>query len=134
MKEEQEKEYIIFKINTKNFFKVYKSSYNGKDYYKVMVTQKNYDETETKCYKTITFKKGLPIPENGSLIRIKRGIENLYVKGNDIYNPMSTIIVLDYELKENEEQQKQNAYNEFSDNLANREAEEIKIDDSELPF
>lgn len=134
--ENQEEEYIIYKVSTKNWHKVYKTSYNGKDFYKLLIVQRNYDDTTTNYYKTVSFKKSLTPPQDGSIIRVKKGIENLYTNNKDKYNPISILLILDYELKENEEQKKENAYNEFSQTLAENEEnkEEIVIEDSQLPF
>lgn len=133
---ENQEEYIIYKVSTKNWHKVYKTSYNGKDFYKLLIVQKKYDGTTTSYYKPISFKKTLTPPQDGSVIRIKQGIENLYTNNIDKYNPISSILILDYELKENVEQKKENAYNEFSQTLAENEEnkEEIVIEDSQLPF
>ena len=134
--ENQEEEYIIYKVSTKNWHKVYKTSYNGKDFYKLLIVKRNYDDTTTNYYKTVSFKKSLTPPQDGSIIRVKKGIENLYTNNKDKYNPISILLILDYELKENEEQKKENAYNEFSQTLAENEEnkEEIVIEDSQLPF
>lgn len=134
--ENQEEEYIIYKVSTKNWHKVYKTSYNGKDFYKLLIVQRNYDGTTTNYYKTVSFKKSLTPPQDGSVIRVKKGIENLYTNNVDKYNPISILLILDYELKENAEQKKENAYNEFSQTLAENEEnkEEIVIEDSQLPF
>lgn len=134
--ENQEEEYIIYKVSTKNWHKVYKTSFKGKDFYKLLIVQKKYDGTTNSYYKPISFKKTLTPPQDGSVIRIKQGIENLYTNNIDKYNPISSILILDYELKENVEQKKENAYNEFSQTLAENEEnkEEIVIEDSQLPF
>ena len=134
--ENQDEEYIIYKISTKNWHKVYRSSYNGKDFYKLLINQKNYDGTTVNYYKSVSFKKSLTPPQNGSIIRVKKAIENLYTNNIDKYNPISTLLVLDYESKEDEEQKKENAYDEFSQTLAENEEtkEKIVIDDSQLPF
>ena len=134
--ENQEEEYIIYKVSTKNWHKVYKTSFKGKDFYKLLIVQTKYDGTTTSYYKPISFKKTLTPPQDGSVIRIKQGIENLYTNNIDKYNPISSILILDYELKENVEQKKENADNEFSQTLAENEEnkEEIVIEDSQLPF
>lgn len=130
MEEKEQEDYIIYKINTKNFYKVYKSSHGGKDYYKVMIAQKNYDNTEDRFYKQISFKKNLTPPDDGALIRIKKGIENLYTNNIDKYNPISSILVLEYELKEDKEKEKAKAYDEFGQNLAENEGfEQAYVDD-----
>ena len=128
--EEENKEYIISKINTKYFYKVYRSSYNGKDFYSILITQKNYDDTETLYYKNVSFKKGLNLPPNDTLIRIKKAVENYY---GDKYKPQSSLMILDYELKKNDEQKKEEALQEFNQNLLENE-KEIKIEDADLPF
>lgn len=134
--ENQDEEYIIYKISTKNWHKVYKTSFKGKDFYKLLINQKNYDGTTNNYYKPVSFKKTLTPPQDGSIIRVKKAIENLYTNNIDKYNPISTLLILDYELKEDEEQKKENAYDEFSQTLAENEEtkEEIVIDDSQLPF
>lgn len=134
--ENQDEEYIIYKISTKNWHKVYKTSFKGKDFYKLLINQKNYDGTTNNYYKPVSFKKTLTPPQDGSIIRVKKAIENLYTNNIDKYNPISTLLILDYELKEDEEQKKENAYDEFSQTLAENEEtkEKIVIDDSQLPF
>lgn len=130
--EEENKEYIISKINTKNFYKVYRSTYNGKDFYSLLISQKSYDDTETYYYKGVNFKKGLPLPQNDTLIRIKRAVENYY---GEKYKPVSSYMILEYETKQTEEQKKESAYEEYSQTLMeNEENREIKISDSDLPF
>lgn len=130
--QEENSEYIVYKINTKYFYKVYRSSYNGKDYYNLLINQKAYDGTESAFYKNVNFKKGLPLPQNDSLIRIKKGIENYY---GEKYKPVSSFTILDYETKESSEQQIQNAYEEFGQNLVeNEENSREKISDLDLPF
>lgn len=136
MENQEQEEYILYRISTRNWHKVYKTSFKGKDFYKLLIVQKKYDGTTTSYYKPISFKKTLTPPQDGSVIRIKQGIENLYTNNIDKYNPISSILILDYELKENVEQKKENAYNEFSQTLAENEEnkEEIVIEDSQLPF
>ena len=130
--EEKNEEYIISKINTKNFYKVYRSTYNGKDFYSLLISQKSYDDTETYYYKNVSFKKGLPLPQNDTLIRIKRAVENYY---GEKYKPVSSYMILEYETKQTEEQKKESAYEEYSQTLMeNEENREVKISDSDLPF
>lgn len=130
--EEQNQEYILHKINTKYFYKVYRSSYNGKDYYSILITQKSYDDTETLYYKNVNFKKGLPLPKNDTLIRIVKAVENYY---GDKYKPQSSLMILEYETKQTDEQKKESAYEEFSQTLTeNEENREKKLKDLDLPF
>lgn len=130
--EEENKEYIISKINTKYFYKVYRSSYNGKDFYSLLIVQKNYDETESMFYKSVSFKKGIDLPPNDSLIRIKKAVENYY---GEKYKPQSSLMILDYELKKTENQIKEDAFNEYNQSLLENEKEkEVQIKEEDLPF
>lgn len=130
--EEENKEYIISKINTKYFYKVYRSSYNGKDFYSLLIVQKNYDETESMFYKSVSFKKGIDLPPNDSLIRIKKAVENYY---GEKYKPQSSLMILDYELKKTEDQIKEDAFNEYNQSLLENEKEkEVQIKEEDLPF
>ena len=128
---EKDEEYIIYKVNTKYTYKVYVQEHGTKKYYKALVKQKNYDKTETVFYKQLTFVKCTP-PENGEIIRIKRGIENLYPNPKDPYNPISVITVLDYEKKEDKKISDEQAYQKYQDTL--KENEEVELDESNLPF
>lgn len=130
--EEENKEYIISKINTKYFYKVYRSTYNGKDFYSLLIVQKNYDETESMFYKSVSFKKGIDLPPNDSLIRIKKAVENYY---GEKYKPQSSLMILDYELKKTEDQIKEDAFNEYNQSLLENEKEkEVQIKEEDLPF
>lgn len=125
---EQEKEYYISKINNKSWYRVYVSSANGKTFYKLLIAQKNYDNTVKNYYQNISFKRSLTPPENGSLIRLKQIIENYY--GDDIYNPKSSFMILDYEVKQTQEQKENQAFNEYNDAMA--DFEDVDIDENFL--
>lgn len=126
--EEQEKEYFISKINNKQWYMVYKSGANGNTFYKLLIEQKNYDGTSKKYYKNVSFKKSLTPPNDKEKIRIKKAIENYF--GDDIYNPRSSIMILDFELKQTEEQKKNQAFDEYSQTMA--DFEEVDIDENFL--
>lgn len=118
---------IYYKIDTEHNYKIYKNTYGGKDYFQIMVEQKNFDGTKTKYYKKVRFSKITP-PENGDIIRIKWGFENLFPNKNDKYNPVSELMIMDYEKVENSEINENKAYQEFQTTL-----NENEIDD-ELGF
>lgn len=125
----QEQEYISYKINTKLTYKVYVNESYGKRFYKVLVTKKNVDGTKTKFYKQLNFVKCTP-PENGEIIRIKKGFEDLYTNTKDPYNPISVIVVMDYEKEENQQVREEQAYASYHEKL--NESEEVDIDESFL--
>lgn len=127
--EEERKEYGIRKINNKQWYKVYVSGANGKTFYKLMVSQKNYDNTEKKYYVTVSFAKKLTPPSDGAVIRLVGFIENMY--GEDKYNPRYSYTITDFDIKESQEQKEASAIDEFSFKLAQNENEDV---DDLLPF
>ena len=127
--EEERKEYGIRKINNKQWYKVYVSGANGKTFYKLMVSQKNYDNTEKKYYVTVSFAKKLTPPSDGAVIRLVGFIENMY--GEDKYNPRYSYTITDFDIKESQEQKEASAIDEFSFKLAQNENEDF---DADLPF
>ena len=129
--QEERKEYGIRKINNKHWYKVFVSGANGKTFYKLMVSQKNYDESETKYYVNVSFKKSLQKPQDGAVIRLIGFIENMY--GDDIYNPKYSYTITDYEVKENQELKEASAIEEFGQILAENESER-EFEDEDLPF
>lgn len=123
---ENQEQYISYKINTRNTYIVYVQEINGHRYYKVQVKKKNYDGTQTNFYKQLRFAKCEP-PVNGDIIRITKGFEDLYENSKDKYNPISVIVVLEYEKQENKEQQEKEAYESYQNTL--NENEELSDED-----
>ena len=126
--EEQTKEYFISKINNKQWYMVYKSGANGQTFYKLLITQKDYQGNVKNYYKNVSFKKSLTPPNDKEKIRIKQAIENYY--GDDIYNPKSSIMILDFELKQTQEQKESQAFDEYSQAMA--DFEDVDIDENFL--
>ena len=119
----EEQEYIGYKIDTKHTYKVYKSEANGKAFYKVQVTKKNYDGTNQKFYKQLRFVKCQP-PENGEVIRIKKAFEDLYANQKDPYNAISVIVVQEYEMT----QANEDAYGEYQQALTESDMVDLSDD------
>lgn len=134
--EENEKEYRIYrKIEPNRRVRVFKSTYQGRNYYKIQIKQKNYDNTEDIWYVNVTFKKGIELddPDNkGVDIKIKEAYENCRKNPKDEYNPIFYLMITDFEILEREEQKKAAALEKFQDNLNENEKEEIA--NAELPF
>lgn len=128
--EEKEEFTVFYKIMGGKKFRVFKNTYNDKDFYKIQVSQKNYDGTVDKFYKPVTFKKGVEL-DNESDIIIEEGYENLRKNPKDEYNPISTIMITKFTLCERQEQIEKDAYAEFQQTLS--ENEQV-IDESDLPF
>lgn len=127
---EDNEEYRIYrKIEPNRKVRVFKSNYQGKDYYKIQVKQKNYDGTEDIWYQNVVFKKGVELddPDNkGVDIKIKKAYENCRKNPKDEYNPIFYLMITDFELIEREEQKKAAALEKFNDNLNENE--------QQLPF
>lgn len=130
MEENQEVGHIGYKIDGKHTYKVYVNEVNGKKFYKVAMKKKNYDNTETIFYRQLRFVK-CQAPENGDIIKIKYGFEDLYVNEKDKYNPISVIVVMDYEKVDNQVVNEEKAYEKFQQITKENELEEQTED---LPF
>lgn len=124
---QDQEEYIGYKIDTRHSYKIYCNLSGGKKYYKVQVQKKNYDGTKINYYKQLRFAKCTP-PEDGEIIRIKKAFEDLYTNNIDKFNPISVIVVLEYEKVENQQVQQEQALAKFQDTLKEDEW------DAELPF
>ena len=131
MEEKNEEFKIYHKIEPNRKIRVFKTTYNDKNYYRVQVTQKNYDNTEFKFYVNLQFKKGVEL-ENQTDIIIKKAYENFRVNPKDAYNPIMYLMVTDYEIQERQEQLENQAYEKYQDTLNENEKEELK--NAELPF
>lgn len=125
----EEKEYGFHKLEVGQKIRVFKSTFNDKDFYKFQVSQKNYDGTTTKFYIPLQFKKGVEL-QNETDIVVKGFVENLRENRADKYNPIHYYQINVFEEVENEERNKQNAYDEFRTNLDENEL--VDIDDAFL--
>jgi len=131
MEENEEVGYIGYKIDGKHTYKVYVNEVNGKKFYKVAMKKKNYDDTETIFYRQLRFVKGCTPPENGEIIKIWSGFEDLYVNNKDPYNPITVIVVQDYMKVDNQVVNEEKAYEKFQQITKENEMEQI---DEDLPF
>lgn len=136
MEENEEVGYIGYKIDGKHTYKVYVNEVNGKKFYKVAMKKKNYDDTETIFYRQLRFVKGCTPPENGEIIKIWSGFEDLYVNNKDPYNPITVIVVKDYMKVDNQVVNEEKAYEKFQQITKENEMEEshYEISDEQLPF
>lgn len=131
--EENKEEYKIYhKVEAGRKIRVFKNTYNDRNYYRVQVKQKNYDDTEDIFYVPLQFKKGVEL-ENQTDIIIKQAYENMRKNPKDEYNQITYLVVTDFEIVEREEQVQAQAYKDFQDNLYANENED-NVDSSDLPF
>lgn len=126
---EEEKQHRIYrKIEPDRKYRVWKKTYNDVNYYKIMIQQKNYDETVDKFYEEVRFKKGVEVPNESDII-IKTAYENCRKNPKDEYNPIFYLSITDFEIVESQEQIQKNALDEFNDAM-----DDIEIDEFDLPF
>ncbi len=129
--EEKTEEYISYRINTYNKYTVFKSSYRGKDFYKIYFEKKNQDGSKTRIYRNIKFVNCEP-PEDRDLIRIRNAFEDNYIDPRNKYNDVCVIVVMDYELFKDEEKLKEEAFENFHRTI--EENEDFNIGEDSLPF
>ena len=126
----EEKKKHPYKIMIGDKVRIFRKDYNGTTFYNVAITQKNYDGTKNTYYRPITFKKGVEVANETDII-IKDMFENLRPNKKDSYNPITALMITEFDTVERQEQLEQEALADFRDNL---EENEYEIDNSDLPF
>lgn len=130
---QEENNYKIYhKLEAGRKVRVFKSTHNDRNYYKIQVTQKNFQEDDDKFYLTVQFKKGVELADpdgKGIDIIIHSAYENFRKNPNDKYNPILYYVITDFEELHRQEQLEEQAFADFNDNL-----NEIEISESDLPF
>ena len=126
MQEEQHR--IYRKIEPDRKYRVWKKTINDIHYYKIQITQKNYDGTSEKYYQEIRFKKGVEVP-NQCDIKIKTAYENVRKNEKDEFNPIFYLVITDFEKVETEKQKQQDAFDDFNEYIADIDEQEL-----DLPF
>ena len=119
---------IFRKLEVGKKYRVWKKTYNDKNYYSILLSQTNYDGSKDKYYIDLQFKKGVNIPNQTDII-IKCAYENYRKNSLDQYHPIVYYMITDFEMVESEEQIKQNAYDEFRENLDDNM---VEVDDNFL--
>lgn len=130
---QEEKEYYIWhKVEPKRKYRVWRKDYNGKTFYNIIIEQKNYDNTKSKYYIPITFKKNVSV-ENETDIIIIKAIENIRQNKNvedklKQYSPVFTYMITEFEIVERQEQIEKQAFDEYRENLDENEMITISDD------
>lgn len=132
-----EEEYKIYhKIEPNRKIRVFKNTYNDRNYYKVLVNQKSYGKEEPdKYYIGLQFKRGVEL-DNETDIIIKEAYENFRSNPKDQYNPIMYLMVTDFEIQERQEQLENKAFEKYQERLNESENPDIDFDiqDADLPF
>lgn len=98
MEENKNNDYILHKINLGYNYTVYRKEYSGKTSYIIQISQKNMDGTiADKAYVKVMFPKGTDLPD-GTKIKIKKAVENFYLKDGNKFNPVFTYYIKEFDL------------------------------------
>ena len=119
--------WIKRKIEVNQPYKIFVSSYNDFNFYKIQLKQKMYDGTEFKTYCPVKFKKGMEV-ENGTTIKIKQAIENIKPNPKDKWSYITEYMILDYEIATDTN----DAINEFNQTIY--QGDGLQLSESELPW
>lgn len=124
---EDKEQRIYTKLQAGKKYRVFKSMYQDRTFYKVQVTQNNYDGTKEKLYIGVQFKKNIELKNETDII-IYTAYQNYRKNPKDSYNWIEYYVITDFEIVESQEQKTANALDEFRDNLYNIESEEDEFD------
>lgn len=135
--EENTEPKILRKIEPNRKYRIWRKDFNGNTFYNILVTQKQYDNTETRYYIPVSFKKGIEVA-NETDIKILRAIENL--RSNKLveetkkqYYPVFSYMITEFETIEREEQKKEQALEKYQEALNGDEEQQIE-ENQDLPF
>ena len=124
---EEKEQRIYTKLQAGKKYRVFKTVYNDRTFYKVQVTQNNYDSTKEKVYIGVQFKKNIELKNETDII-IYTAYQNYRKNPKDSYNWIEYYVITDFEIVESQEQKTANALDEFRDNLYNIETENEEFD------
>lgn len=125
---EEKEQRIYTKLQAGKKYRIFKTVYNDNVFYKVQLTQTNYDKSKDKFYIGIQFKKGVELANETDII-INTAYQNYRKNPKDSYNYIDYYVVTDFEIVERQEQIEAQALDEFRENLNENE---IDIDDDFL--
>lgn len=95
---EEEKDFIVHKVQAGYNYTVYRSENNGKVFHKIGIEQKTADGQKIKAYLPVKFNSGIDVADR-TRIKIKKGYENFYFSKNDPrhFNPLFYIQITEFE-------------------------------------
>ena len=129
MQEEREPK-IFYKVEAGKKYRIWKNVYNDQAYYKILVTQTNYDKSKDKIYINVQFKKNVELPNETDII-INCAYENFRKNPKDPYNYIPYYVITDFEIVQNQEQIEAQALDDYRDTLYENE---VTIDDNFLDW
>ena len=108
---------------------IFRNENNGKTYYSVGLSKKDKDGKYVNGYMTVQFKKDVSI-NNQTKIKIKKAWIDFYLKDK---KTIPYIFISEFDIVQEGEK---NPYEEFGNSIKTESeiGEQIKIDESDLPF
>lgn len=130
---QEEKKSRTYKIEVGDKIKVYKKTVNGMTFHNTRVKQKKIDGEIDYFVKQLQFKKGVNVA-NGETIQIKRMFENLRKNPKDDFNPISSLMILEFDRIKSGDEEEQSAIDEYKSYVDLLQEENEYLDSSDLPF
>lgn len=119
---------ISYKINDRQPQFVIKRIINGSTYYNCIMEKKTMEGEKIRYYRPIRFAKCEPPQHDKNFIMIKKGFEDFFPNKLDPYNPITVIVVLEWEeFGKKSDADVNKAYHDFTDTA-------IQLDNLDLPF
>ena len=138
--EDNQQPILGYKIMADKEYMVFRSETNGKVFYKIQVSKKNFDGTKEVGYKNIKFKRGIELQDR-TIIIPRAGFEDFYNK--DKYTTIFTLFITDFDIVQNPVVDTANAINNYNNQISQEEVDNffkdeeesnITINDDDLPF
>lgn len=122
-----------YKIKCGNWYPLYRTEYAGNVFFKIMVSKKTINGDRLPLYKLVSFYKDgekYNNIKNGVLVKPLRFQEDGYYLKNDRYNIIWNLKLYEWEVKENDEQEFQDAVQDYKNSI---NVEDLDFND-DLPF
>lgn len=141
-------ENIIKQINRRNNYKIrcerpvtlYKQSYNGNDFYKIICSKSDSNGNLITGYKRVSFAGCQPPNVEKCEIIIHNMFETFFYKSDDKYNAIFSLVILEYDYVRNEAREKFEAIGDYYDSKTDENYDNFNFGnpvneiDDELPF
>lgn len=121
-----------YRIKCGRYYPVYRTEYAGYVFYKMPCGNLMINGSKTPVYKNVSFvnkDKDTNIPD-ASVIKPLSFYESGFFKKGDTYNVIWTIVITDWEIRDDEEKEKTKAISEYNKSI---NMEDIDFND-DLPF
>lgn len=109
---------------------IFRKDFDGKPSYSLGLSKKDKEGKYINGFIKVNFKKGTDL-KNKTKIKINKGWLDFYKEGN---KTIATLFINEFDIVEEPEQEEINPYEEMKTKVENDIGEQIKIEDSDLPF